>query len=370
MIETEQNNWHAVTARDPSQDGSFVYAVKTTGIYCRPSCASRTPKRENVTFFKLPELAERAGYRACKRCRPADEMTDPQLETVRALCRYIETNKERSLTLAELGEQVGLSASHVQRTFKKTVGVTPQAYLEACRLNAVKTALQQGDDISGATFGAGYGSSSGLYGRADAALGMTPKTYQRKGERAAIHYAVADCSLGKLLVAATEKGICAVRLGDDAAGLEQELLEEFSKADVRRDAEWLEGRLTVVVQYLNGAMPHLDLPLDVRATAFQQRVWQALQKIPHGETRSYGQVAEAIGQPSAVRAVARACAANPVALVVPCHRVVRSNGSLSGYRWGVERKRHLLRQESLQQENLQRDLQQDLQRESADEAAG
>ncbi len=341
---TEQNYWRAVTARDTTHDGSFVYAVKTTGIYCRPSCASRKPKRENVTFFRLPELAERAGYRACKRCRPTDKL-DPQLETMQALCRYIEANKERSLTLVELGQQVGLSASHLQRTFKKTVGVTPQAYLEACRLNAVKAALHQGDDISGATFEAGYGSSSGLYGKADAALGMTPKTYQRKGEQVAIYYAVTDCSLGKLLVAATERGICAVRLGDEEEGLEQELFEEFAKADVRRDEVALADWLTAVLAHLKGQAPHLDLPLDVRATAFQKRVWQALQEIPYGETRSYGQVAEAIGQPSAVRAVAGACAANPTALVVPCHRVVRSDGNLSGYRWGVERKQKLLEQE-------------------------
>lgn len=350
MIETERNNWHAVTTRDPTRDGLFVYAVKTTGIYCRPSCASRKPKRENVTFFKLPESAERAGYRACKRCRPADAATDPQLETVletvRALCRYIEANKERPLTLAELGVQVGLSAAHVQRTFKKVVGVTPQAYLEACRLDAVKVALQRGDDISGATYSAGYGSSSGLYGKADVALGMTPKTYQRKGEQVAIRYAVMDCSLGKLLVAATEKGICAVRLGDEEKGLEAELFKEFAKADVRRDEVGLANWLTAVVEHLDGETPHLDLPLDVQATAFQKRVWQALQQIPYGETRSYGQVAASIGQPSAVRAVAGACAANPVALLVPCHRVVRSDGSLSGYRWGVDRKQQLLQLES------------------------
>ncbi len=343
---SEQSNWRAVTTRDVSQDGVFVYAVKTTGIYCRPSCASRKPKRENVTFFRSPELAERAGYRACKRCRPADASApDPQLEKMRTLCRYIEANKERPLRLAELGQQVGLSASHLQRTFKKIVGVTPQAYLEACRLDAVKTSLRQGDDISGATYQAGYGSPSGLYGKADAALGMTPKTYQRKGEQVGVRYAVADCSLGKLLVAATDRGVCAVRLGDDVAGLEQELFEEFAKADVRRDDVALADGLEAVLTHLKGQAPHLDLPLDVQATAFQKRVWQALQEIPYGETRSYGEVAASIGQPSAVRAVARACATNPVALVVPCHRVVRSDGSLSGYRWGVERKQKLLEQE-------------------------
>ena len=325
----------------------FVYAVRSTGIYCRPSCASRKPKRENVTFFKRPELAEKAGYRACKRCRPADELTtDPQLEKMHGLCRYIEANKGRYLTLAELGQRVGLSSSHLQRTFKKVVGVTPQAYLETCRLNAVKTALQQGDDISGATFEAGYGSSSRLYSKADAALGMTPKKYQQKGEEVRVNYAVTDCSLGKLLVAATEKGVCAVRLGDDIAELEAELFEEFSKADIRRDEVALSGWLETIVQHLEGKEPHLDLPLDVRATAFQKRVWQALQEIPYGETRSYGEVAAAIGQPSAVRAVAGACAANPTALLVPCHRVVRSDGNVSGYRWGVERKRQLLERES------------------------
>lgn len=346
ILETEQNNWQAVTARDALQDGNFVYAVTSTGIYCRPSCASRKPKRENVAFFKRPELAERAGYRACKRCRPADESTsDPQVDKMRVLCRYIEANKDRPVTLAELGAQVGLSASYLQRTFKKVVGVTPRAYLEACRLNAVKAALRQGDDISGATFEAGYGSSSSLYGKADASLGMTPKTYQRKGERVVVCYAVTDCSLGKLLVAATEKGICAVRLGDDATGLEAELFEEFGKADIQRDKVALAAWLATIVAHLDGRVSRLELPLDVRATAFQKRVWQALQNIPYGRTRSYGEVAEAIGQASAVRAVARACAANPTALVVPCHRVVRRDGALSGYRWGAERKRILLQRE-------------------------
>ena len=338
--------WHAVVQRNSDLDGVFVYAVRSTGIYCRPSCPARNPKRENVTFFGTPEHAQAQGYRACKRCQPDKLEASPQVTFVREVCRYLEANAEQSLTLRHLGEHFEVSPSHLQRTFKKSVGVSPQVYLETHRLTKVKTALQQGDDISGATYGAGYGSGSRLYAKADAHLGMTPKTYREKGHATLIRYTVTDSPLGNLLVAATDKGICSVRLGDDADVLEEELHNEFAQAEIERDktalVEWLEA----ILLHLSGQEPHLDLPLDVRATAFQKQVWQALQQVPYGETRSYAELAEAIGKPKAVRAVASACARNPVALVVPCHRIVRTGGGLGGYRWGVGRKETLLKQEA------------------------
>ena len=304
------------------------------------------PKRENVTFFSLPKLAQRQGYRACKRCQPDEIDASPQVKLVREVCCHLEANAEQSLTLQHLSEQFSVSPSHLQRTFKKVVGISPQVYLETHRLNTVKTALQQGDDISGATYSAGYGSGSRLYARADAHLGMTPKTYREKGHATLIQYTITDSPLGKLLVAATEKGICSVCLGDDAAALKEELHTEFAQAEIKEDAAALSEWVNAILQHLNGKEPHLDLPLDVRATAFQKQVWQALQKVPYGETRSYAELAEALGKPKAVRAVASACARNPVALVVPCHRIVRSDGGMGGYRWGVERKERLLEKEA------------------------
>ena len=336
--------WNAVQTRDASQDGSFVYAVASTGIYCRPSCPSREPKRENVRFFSVPELAERAGYRSCKRCKPQDH-APPQIKKMRAICRYIEKHAHETLTLETLGKIFNLSPSHLQRSFKRVVGVTPQAYLETCRIETVKTALQEGDDISGALFDAGFGSSSRLYSKSAQHFGMTPNDYKQKGEGKYVTYTTAESPLGSLLIAATDKGICAIRLADTEESLEAEVQQEFSRAEVKRDDEHLSAWVDEILRHLEGKEPHLELPLDVRATAFQKQVWQALQEIPYGETRSYAQVAEAIGKPRAVRAVAGACAANPTALAVPCHRVVRSDGSLSGYRWGVERKKVLLEQE-------------------------
>lgn len=321
-----------------------MYAVTSTGIYCRPSCPARKPRRDRVRFFALPELARRAGYRACKRCRPGAAPEHPSLSVARNLCRYLEEHAGQKVTLSKLAAQVKLSPSQVQRSFKRVVGLTPQGYLEACRTKTLKSALQEGADIAGAQYAAGY-SSSQLYSRADATLGMTPKIYQRKGEATVIHYALAQSPLGDLLVAATSRGICSVRLGERNA-LTAELKEEFARAELKEDADELRAWTESIVRHLEGREPHLNLPTDVRATAFQQQVWGALQQIPYGETRSYAQVAQALGKPKAVRAVARACASNPVALVVPCHRVVRSDGGLSGYRWGVERKRTLLEQEA------------------------
>jgi AraC family transcriptional regulator, regulatory protein of adaptative response / methylated-DNA-[protein]-cysteine methyltransferase len=335
----------AVEQRDTAFDGRFVYAVKSTGIYCRPSCPSRKPKKENLELFSLPELAKQGGYRACKRCHPDEaKPVDPQLGKIQAICHYIEHHVE-AISLENLSKAFSLSPSHLQRTFTTIVGVSPQAYAEAHRMNKIKTALQQGDDISGSVYEAGYGSASRLYSKAKDELGMTPKTYKQKGKDTLIAYSVIDSSLGKLLVAATEKGICAVRLADTEEELVGTLEQEFSNADLRRDDKQLANYLKAILDNLEGKLPHLDLPIDVKATAFQKRVWQELQKIPYGETRSYSEVAKAIGQPSAVRAVATACASNSVGVVIPCHRVIGANGSLSGYRWGIERKRELLKRE-------------------------
>lgn len=347
MKQPHTNHWQAVLSRDKTQDDAFVYAVKSTGIYCLPSCASRKPKVENVEFFRLPELAKRSGYRACKRCKPDDkDNVDKQITLIRAICRYIETHFDESLTLELLSQEFKLSSSQLQRSFKRLVGISPQAYLEAYRISSIKTALQDGEDISAALYDAGYGSSSRLYSKANTHLGMTPKTYKEKGASVLIHYSISSSPLGKLLVAATEKGICSVRLGSESEVLLTELENEFSKADVKEDKLALAPWVKQIVAHLEGKEPHLDLALDVRATAFQKQVWLELQKIPYGETRSYSDVATAMGKPKAVRAVASACARNPVALVVPCHRVIRTDGSMGGFRWGIERKESLLAQEA------------------------
>lgn len=345
----EEELWQAILARDSQSDGEFVFAVSSTKIYCRPSCPSRRPRRDRVTFFNLPEAAEAAGFRACLRCHPKDAAAiDPQVEIVRRACVLIEElQKDGSVDLTTLGTRLGVSSFHLQRTFKSIMGVTPRQYAEARRISGFKESVRDGESITGAMYDAGFGSSSRLYERATAELGMTPATYARGGRGLGVNYAVADCSFGQLLVAATEKGICAVRLGDSAAALEADLSSEFSAARIERHDEPLGEWVREIIEHLEGGRPNLELPLDVRATAFQRRVWEALQKIPYGSTRSYGEVAQAIGRPTAVRAVARACATNPVALVIPCHRVIREDKSLGGYRWGLERKRKLLAQEQL-----------------------
>jgi AraC family transcriptional regulator of adaptative response/methylated-DNA-[protein]-cysteine methyltransferase len=342
----EAGLWQAVLNRDVQFDGAFVYGVHTTGIYCRPSCPSRKPDRRNVRFYPLPEVAEQAGFRPCRRCRP-DEVGsgDPRVHQAREICRHIEAHLDESLTLESLGEQFGLSPFHLQRTFKQVVGISPRQYAEACRIGLVRGALREGDDISSSAYGAGLGSISRLYDKADAQLGMTPRIYQRNGVGMKIRYAVTCCPVGRLLVAATQRGICAVKIADTDAEIEQALHTEFSRAEVRRDDVTLTPWIEAILRNLHGQQPHLDLPLDVRATAFQKRVWQELQSIPYGQTRSYGDLARAIGRPKAGRAVARACATNPAALVVPCHRVIHHDGRLGGYRWGAERKEALLQRE-------------------------
>jgi AraC family transcriptional regulator of adaptative response/methylated-DNA-[protein]-cysteine methyltransferase len=345
QTDTWSNYLEAVQKRDKTFDGQFVYAVKSTKIYCRPSCPSRRPKDENIELYSLPELARQAGYRACKRCQPDEvNMVDPQLEKVRAMCHYIEHHIE-AISLQGLSKAFSISPSHLQKTFTNIVGVSPQAYAEACRMNKIKAALQNGDDISGAVYEAGYGSASRLYAKANNELGMTPKTYKQKGKDTVVRYSITESRFGKVLVAATDKGICAVRLADTEKELVDMLAKEFANAELLHDDAALENYVEDILANLEGNLPHLDLPLDVKATAFQKRVWQELQKIPYGETRSYSDLAKAMGEPKAVRAVARACATNSVGIVIPCHRVVREDGSLSGYRWGVERKKKLLERE-------------------------
>jgi AraC family transcriptional regulator, regulatory protein of adaptative response / methylated-DNA-[protein]-cysteine methyltransferase len=337
--------WDAVLARDAASDGRFVYAVRSTHIYCRPSCPSRRPRRENVAFFPRPDAAEAAGYRACRRCRP-NEGAPNELEIVEQLCRELERDGAENADLAALAARVGLPPHRLQRAFKRVTGITPRQYAEACRMRRLRGRLRSGDAITSAMFDTGLSSTSRLYERAPQQLGMTPGAYQRGAPGMRVAFAVVPSPLGKLLVAATARGICAVSLGTSAAELERALAHEFPKAELARDDAALAPWVGVILKHLNGEEPHLDLPLDVRATAFQRRVWQALQEIPYGSTRTYSAIARAIGKPTAARAVARACATNPASVVIPCHRVVREDGALGGYRWGIERKRALLEREA------------------------
>jgi AraC family transcriptional regulator of adaptative response/methylated-DNA-[protein]-cysteine methyltransferase len=338
--------WLAIQSRDAGFDGLFYYGVRTTGVFCRPACPSRRPRRANVSYFALPEAARAAGFRACLRCRPEGvNPRDPQAELVRSVCRLIERATEGRPNMDAVGEELKLSRSHLQRLFKKLMGITPREYAEALRVERFKGRVRAGRSVADATYEAGYGSSSRLYEKASAQLGMTPATYRKGGRGMTIRYTIADSPLGLLLVAATERGVCSVQLGDESESLARALRAEFPRADVHVDETGLRPQVRALLDYLEGQRPHPDLPLDVQGTAFQRRVWEELRRIPPGQTASYGEVADRIGRPTAARAVARACATNPVALVTPCHRVVGSGGSVSGYRWGVARKRKLLERE-------------------------
>jgi AraC family transcriptional regulator of adaptative response/methylated-DNA-[protein]-cysteine methyltransferase len=342
-METElQDRWQQVMTRDARQDGRFVFAVRTTGIYCRPSCPSRRPRRDSVEFFTNPNEAERAGYRACLRCKPTQISSQAQYVT---RARQLLDSADGVVTLAELSRRVGLSSFHLQRLFKRATGLSPREYQAARRMQQVKTKLRKAGDVTTALYDAGFGSPSRLYEKAPQQLGMTPGEYRRGGAGARITFAIAPTPLGRLLVAATERGLSAVRFGETAVELERDLRNEFHAADIRRDDAAMRKYVEPLLAAVRGENTTIDLPLDVRATAFQMKVWEALRQIPRGETRSYTEVARQIGEPSAVRAVARACASNPVALAVPCHRVIRTDGELSGYRWGVNRKKKLLERE-------------------------
>ncbi|NQW11274.1 MAG: bifunctional DNA-binding transcriptional regulator/O6-methylguanine-DNA methyltransferase Ada [Alphaproteobacteria bacterium] len=333
----------AIAASDPAADGTFIVAVKTTGIYCRPVCPSRTPKRQNVEFFTLPEEARTAGYRACRRCHPDTAAPrDPRLDAVRAACRVIEGAEDAAPSLEALGAAAGLGPHHLQRTFKAVMGVSPRQYWDARRLGRLKRNLKAGEDVTSALYGAGYGSSSRLYEKAKGQLGMTPASYGKGGAGAVIAYAFADTALGRVIVGATKSGICFVGLGDEEAALIEELRHDFPEATLAADPTGLGTTVAEVTLTLEGREPHAELPLDIRGTAFQRQVWEALRAIPMGETRTYAELAAQIGRPKAIRAVGSACANNPVSLIVPCHRAVGTDGTLRGYRWGLERKRALI----------------------------
>jgi AraC family transcriptional regulator of adaptative response/methylated-DNA-[protein]-cysteine methyltransferase len=337
--------WDAVVARDLAHDGEFVFAVSTTGVYCRPSCPARRPRRENVTFFLRPEQAEKSGFRACLRCRPRSISGNPQSDLAKEICRYLEQHLDEPITLERLGKAFRQSPFHLQRRFKAALGITPREYADSCRLRLLKRNLQAGDNVTRAMYDAGYGSSSRLYEKTASQLGMTPDKYRRGAIAATVRYAVADSPLGRMLIAATDKGVCAIQFARSDGELLEGLKREFPFAVRKPDDGGLQAWVETLLSKMTGHELNAALPLDIRATAFQRRVWTYLQSIPFGATRSYSEVAKAIGQPSASRAVARACATNPVAVAIPCHRVVREDGEISGYRWGVERKRTLLEME-------------------------
>ena len=335
----EERRWKAVAARDASFDGRFVFAVRSTKIYCRPSCPARRPRRDQVRYFETPQAAERAGFRACRRCQP-QEARSAELGIVELACQLMPR------PIAALAEELGLRPQRLSRMFRRQLGVTTQQYAAAQKLGSFKTEVRRGGEVTESLYEAGYGSSSRLYERAAEQLGMTPATYRRGGRGVRIGYSIAGCPLGRLLVAATQRGICAISLGESDAPLEAELRAEFPHAEIGRDEAGLGAWVGALVKHLEGAQPALDLPLDIRSTAFQRRVWEELRKIPYGGTRTYSQVAHAIGLPKSARAVGHACASNPVSLAIPCHRVVRGDGGLGGYRWGLERKRALLETEA------------------------
>jgi AraC family transcriptional regulator, regulatory protein of adaptative response / methylated-DNA-[protein]-cysteine methyltransferase len=333
--------YDAITARDPAFDGVFLYAVTTTGVYCRPTCKSRRPLERNVRFFADAANARTAGFRACKRCRPDDGAYDAQPEWLAQACRLLETSEEAP-TLDELAVRVGVSRAHLQRTFTRSIGVSPRRFAATLRERRLRTALRGGATVTDATYESGFGSSSRMYESAAATIGMTPASYRRGAAGETIAYGIVASALGPVLVAATDRGIAHVALGDDEAALERDLRASFPQATLERADDRVESATSALVRYLSAAGPWPQLPLDVRATAFQARVWEALTHIAPGATTTYGELARALGDPYATRAVARACATNPVALLIPCHRVIAKNGDMRGYRWGVERKSRLL----------------------------
>ena len=339
---TDDDRWTAVVARDKSADGSFVFAVRTTGVYCRPGCPARTPRRENVRFYDDSAEAERAGFRACRRCRPRAESLNEQHAAVVALaCRAIESADE-SPSLSDLARSAGLSESRFHRVFKDMTGVTPRQYAEAVRSGRVRGALQTSATVTEAIHQSGFGSSGRFYESAADRLGMTPTEFRSGGRDARIQFAVGECWLGPILVAATERGVCAISLGDDPDELLRDLQDRFPQAELIGGDAQFEQIVATVVGLVAQPSRETELPLDIRGTAFQQQVWQALRKIRPGTTATYSEIAAKLGRPTAVRAVAAACAANPLAVAIPCHRVVRTDGSLAGYRWGIDRKRALL----------------------------
>jgi len=346
----EERCWDAVLRRDSSQDGAFYVAVATTGVFCRPSCPSRRPSRKNVRFFSSADEAGRAGFRACLRCKPRTESpADPVADRIREICNDIESQGGVSPNLSELAKRANLSPFHFQRRFKAVVGVSPKQYANAVRLRRLRAHLKSAKDVTTAVYDAGFGSSSRVYEQADTRLGMTPRQYRSGGRDVKITYATIHSPVGLMMVGATDRGLCFVQFGKSAAELLQMLKREYPEAAIGpmrkpRHPEF-EKWVDALNRHLSGGQPLTDLPLDILHTAFQMRVWNYLQTIPYGEVRSYGEVAAGIAEPSAARAVARACASNVVAIAIPCHRVIRSTGELGGYRWGLDRKRTLIDRE-------------------------
>jgi len=346
VIVTDEERWEMVQRRDKRADGAFYYSVKTTGVYCRPWCGSRPALRENVAFHTTCEDAERAGFRPCKRCRPNEAaVADQHAETVAKACRAIEESEDMP-RLEDLASAAGMSRFHFHRVFKAATGVTPRAYAAQRRAQRVRAELGRSRTVTEAIYESGFQSNGRFYAASTEMLGMTPTDFREGGQRARIRFAVGECSLGSILVAATERGVCAILLGDDPEALVRDLQDRFPRAELVGGDAAFEQLVARVVTFVEAPGVGLDLPLDVRGTAFQQRVWQALRAVPAGQTVSYAEIAARIGAPKAVRAVAQACGANALAVAIPCHRVVRNDGALSGYRWGVERKRALLAKES------------------------
>lgn len=350
--------WRAVKQRRSEADGSFVYAVRSTGVYCRPSCPAKRPRADRVVYFGSRREAELAGYRACRRCWAQESSGRDAALLVQRICRKIEEalafEPERRLRIAELGHAAGVKPFKLMRLFRRVLGITPRQYIDDRRMAQFKHKLREGEPVTSALYDAGFGSSSRLYERAPVQMGMTPAAYRRGGEGMAISYAIVPCPLGRILVAATKRGVSAVYLGDSDKSLKQALTSEYPRAEIRLDPRQLAPWVREIVKHLRGQAPHADLPLDVQATAFQRRVWQELQNIPCGSTKSYTEIARAIGKPRAIRAVARACATNPVSIIVPCHRVVRADGKLAGYRWGLKRKEKLLAAEKSRSQSQSR----------------
>lgn len=339
--------WKALASRDSAADGTFIYAVTSTGIYCRPSCPSRRPRADRVRFFDTTLEARQAGFRPCKRCRPDTVgLAQPGIDAVRRASAYLATHADQTVTLGHLARVTSMSPHHLQRRFKAIVGLSPREFQSAVRAGKLRTSLRDGRDVTTAIYEAGYGSPSRVYEAAPTGKGMSLSSYRRGGAGMRIGYSTISTEVGEVLVAATENGVCAVKIGTNESVLARDLRREYPAAEIeanlKPNSEWVKA----IAKHLRGDAPSLDLPIDVRATAFQWKVWRELQRIPYGETRAYADVARSIGKPKAVRAVANACASNPVCLVVPCHRVVPSAGGTGGYRWGAQRKEKLLTREA------------------------
>jgi AraC family transcriptional regulator of adaptative response/methylated-DNA-[protein]-cysteine methyltransferase len=348
----DSEKWKAVVERDETKDGLFVIAVRSTGIYCKPSCPARHPNPEQVVFFSQPDEAEKSGFRACKRCNPRDATPSARAKLIERICKYVEANLDEKLTLQNLSRQAGLSPFHFQRTFKRILGISPRQYVEARRLERVKRSLTNGETVTNSLYGAGFTSKSRLYEKTPPQLGISPGLFRRGGQGLHIQYTIVDSGIGRILLAATERGACAVCMGASDDAVEAALKEDYYAADLHRDDVGMRKWAEALLSYFNGHEFPRDLPLDLQATAFQWKVWKEIQSIPYGQTATYSSIAKSLGAPQAARAVARACATNPVAIVIPCHRVIGKDGSLRGYGWGVKRKKTLLSLENKAQSDL------------------